>query len=59
MGRIPKLKDILTSQELNEVNEFRVCILKSESSFERKYYELKIEDIFDNAKLRYHESKKG
>ena len=58
MNKKPILKDILTSQELSDVNEFRICILKSESSFERKYYESKIRDIFDHAKLRYYKLNK-
>jgi len=58
MEKTPKLKEILTMEEKEDVYEFRLNILKSESSLERNYYVSMIQNILKKAQSRYLELKK-
>lgn len=56
MRKNPILKEILTPEELAEVNELRCDLLKSVTNMERKYYDKEIHKIFNRAKERYFNS---
>lgn len=51
-----KVKDLLTAEELAEVNDLRCELLKSVSSMERKYYNEEIYKIINHAKERYYKN---
>lgn len=53
MEKTTTLRDILTSEEMAKVNELRIGLLKSESSWERNYYDSEIRKIFKQAKQRH------
>jgi|SRR5690625_3320990 len=50
-----KLKDILTRDELIQVYEHRISLLKSESAMERNYHNYEINKILDAAEKRYND----
>lgn len=51
---MPKLKDILTSEEKIQVDQWKLALLKAETRKDINFYRKQIDDLLDKAEERYH-----
>ncbi|MEN1970631.1 hypothetical protein WMZ97_21635 [Lentibacillus sp. N15] len=54
-----RIKDILTDEELTEIHRLNKEIMSASTKMEIRYFKYEIDQIIDNAKERYYESKKS